>query len=121
MRRTVVLRHIQEGLPDHFDWLIDQPEQAEEHRLITFKCDQLPTQTQRFIVTKSPDHRAIYLDYEGDIGQRRGRVVRVLQGHVIEFFLTCETLRCVVDWDGAEQATYEGRYIDPHWLMTSTP
>ena len=121
MRRTVVLRHIQEGLPDHFDWLIDQPERDEEHRLITFKCDQFPTQAQRLIATKSPDHRAIYLDYEGDIGQGRGQVVRVLQGYVLEFSMTHDTLRCDVDWHGNGRVSYQGRYIDSHWLITITP
>lgn len=117
MRRTVVLRHVQDGLPDHFDWLIDQPERTDEHRLITFRCEQLPTQARKITAAKAPDHRAVYLDYEGDLSQGRGHVTRVLRGVVTRLALTRDTIECEVDWEGHSHVRYVGAGDGTQWVI----
>ena len=82
--RTVLLFH---SLPDgssHYDWLIDWPGPKHgEGLLLTFRVAEflpsLPVSAQ-LSATRLPDHRRIYLSYEGSISQNRGTVQRVASG-----------------------------------------
>ncbi len=81
---TVVLRHT---LPDssvHYDWMIQWPRLNAEHSLLTFRCDTRPDQaapeSTDIVLERLPNHRSIYLAYEGPISGDRGSVQRVASG-----------------------------------------
>ncbi|MFO0834555.1 MAG: hypothetical protein U0638_06265 [Phycisphaerales bacterium] len=76
---SVILRHDTPDGGTHFDWMI----LLESGRLMTFRVDARPDEAAvRFGVTRLVDHRAAYLDYEGEISGGRGRVTRVARGEV---------------------------------------
>jgi len=98
MAQTVVLLHQQPGKPDHYDWLIDQPQLKTEHRLLTFRVTNRPDQQRVFQAEKAPDHRAFYLNYEGPLTDRRGCVTRVLRGEVRDLEVNPNQVSCLVKW-----------------------
>ena len=77
--RYVVLHHAGIAEP-HFDMMF---ETRPGSMLATWRSNQWPIETPT-PVTRLRDHRRLYLDYEGDLGERRGTVMRVAEG-------TCET------------------------------
>lgn len=76
---SVILRH---DTPDggwHFDWMI----LLESGLLMTFRVTDRPdVAAPDFGATRLSDHRAAYLEYEGEISGGRGRVTRVARGEV---------------------------------------
>lgn len=76
---SVILRH---DTPDggwHFDWMILR----ESGGLMTFRVAVRPDEASgEFEATRLADHRAAYLEYEGEISGGRGRVTRVARGEV---------------------------------------
>ncbi|MAY75045.1 MAG: hypothetical protein CMJ31_10085 [Phycisphaerae bacterium] len=74
----VLLRHI---LPDggwHLDWLIERPDTSTEHRLLSFRTEVDPIEAEGpFEATAMPDHRAAYLEFEGEVSGGRGTVTRI--------------------------------------------
>lgn len=93
--RCVVLHHqvgrgFRRSQNDHFDWMFDTGSD-----LITFATTEIHHwQSDRVVdCVRLPNHRRVYLDFEGDIPNRgeqrdRGRVDRVLVG---TFTACCET------------------------------
>lgn len=88
----VLLRH---DLPDgswHYDWLLEPASAAaapvgpDARVLLAFRvANRLDAGPPReFPAERLPDHRRLYLDYEGEIAGGRGRVTRVAAG-------TCRT------------------------------
>lgn len=76
---SVILRHVTPDGQSHFDWMI----QLESGRLMTFRVNMRPDETPgRYAATRLDDHRAAYLDFEGEISGGRGRVTRVARGEV---------------------------------------
>ncbi len=73
----VLLEHETPDGARHFDWLIERPGVADEHRLIAFRCAHDPTRDAPIPAERMPDHRALYLDYEGPIAGDRGSVRRL--------------------------------------------
>lgn len=73
--RYVVLHHTGISEP-HFDLLIDWREDA---LLLAARCTSWPIDDAT-VVTRIPDHRRIYLEYEGPISGNRGQVRRVTEG-----------------------------------------
>ena len=81
MGRYAVLNHqvnreisASSGRQDHFDLLLEF-----EGVLVTWELSVwLPTETQS--IHRLPDHRLVYLDYQGPISNNRGSVTRVDQG-----------------------------------------
>jgi hypothetical protein len=84
MPRSVLLRH---DLPDgswHLDWLIERAErlggEAGDRTVMTFRLDRRPDEIAESIEAEEmPDHRRLYLDYEGVIAGGRGSVSRVAE------------------------------------------
>ncbi|MCC6284826.1 MAG: hypothetical protein IT439_05920 [Phycisphaerales bacterium] len=81
MTRWVLLRHTPDVGPAHLDLMLEA-EGDEEHRLVTFR---LPLQTtiaagQVIAGQRLADHRAMYLDFEGEISGGRGCVARTAHG-----------------------------------------
>ena len=73
--RFVVLHHT--GVPEaHYDLLIDT---AADAPLRSWRCDAWPLASGAR-VTATPDHRRVYLQYEGAISGNRGQVARVDEG-----------------------------------------
>lgn len=76
---SVILRH---DTPDgawHLDWMM----LLENGQLMTFRVAERPDEAGgEFEATRLADHRAAYLDYEGEVSGGRGRVTRVARGRV---------------------------------------
>jgi hypothetical protein len=73
--RFVVLNHTDVAEP-HYDLMIDPGSQAP---LITFRLMRWPP-TDAQDVVRLPDHRRIYLSYEGPVSGERGQVRRISEG-----------------------------------------
>jgi len=77
--RFVILRH-QRTADTHWDLLL---ELSHEGLLVTFQVHLPPQQWGPDLpAIRLPDHRRIYLDYEGEISGGRGHVTRVDAGTV---------------------------------------
>ena len=73
--RYAVLHHT--DVPDpHFDLMF---ETAPGSTLLTWRSAEWPIRS-RAIVTRIPDHRRDYLDYDGPVSDDRGQVARVISG-----------------------------------------
>ena len=94
---SVILRH---DTPDggwHFDWMI----LLENARLLTFRVDERPDQASTaFEAIRLADHRAAYLDFEGELTDGRGRVTRVARGEVAIIERTTERVVIEGGYDG---------------------
>jgi hypothetical protein len=118
MGRMVLLRHTLGDGSWHYDWLLDPagpgpgrrgraPESgADERRLITFRLSDRPdalSVAQVLHGVRLPDHRALYLDFEGPLSDGRGRVERVAVGE-------CRRVRCEPAGGVVE---FEARFLAP--------
>jgi hypothetical protein len=75
--RYVVLRH--DGVPvPHFDLMVETSSGSE---LATWQSSHWPIETDTPL-TRLPDHRRMYLDYEGPVSGDRGEVHRVASGRL---------------------------------------
>lgn len=65
----------------HYDWMM-QAAGGSDSGLITFRTRQRPDDPScaSFPAERLADHRAAYLEFEGEISGGRGRVRRVAQG-----------------------------------------
>jgi len=100
MRQSVILIHTLPNGQSHFDWLIDQPELQKEHRLLSFRCHFRPDEQSQQMqeVEQMPDHRFVYLSYEGPVSNNRGSVARVAFGSVVEFAKTDRSISVLIQW-----------------------
>lgn len=84
--RFVLLRHEMPARAEdasHWDFMLECA-----HSLVTFRWDRLPSNADgpspsSVTATRIADHRPLYLDYEGEISNNRGKVARVLSGHFL--------------------------------------
>lgn len=73
--RYAILHH--SGIPEpHFDLLFEAIPGSD---LATWRSPVWPITTPT-LLTRLKDHRRAYLDYEGELSQRRGRVERIAAG-----------------------------------------
>lgn len=83
MKRLVtVLLHHEQRTGSHYDWLLVSPNPSAAG-LTTFRiapCSAEWEDRAVFSMQQLPDHRMVYLSYEGPISRDRGRVRRVDQG-----------------------------------------
>lgn len=82
MGRWVLLKH---DMPDgtwHYDWMLQRPGSGMNEPLITFRVNERPDDPRvwEMAAERLPDHRAAYLEYEGEVTGGRGRVRRIAQG-----------------------------------------
>lgn len=78
MPRFVILQHVTPPGSEratHYDLMLEQ-----NGKLLTWAMPQQPRPGLKIVVTKLPDHRLVYLDYEGPISGDRGEVTRVDAG-----------------------------------------
>ena len=79
--RFALLRHDlpkAESRPGHWDLLLESV-----NKLLTFEILMLPCEPGPLNWRRLPDHRMIYLEYEGEVSEQRG-VVKRLAGGVFE-------------------------------------
>lgn len=62
--------------------MVERPDHQSPAPLITFRVSARPDDPQvwRLLAERLPDHRAAYLDYEGDVSANRGCVTRLASG-----------------------------------------
>lgn len=102
MPQAVVLLH---ELPDgraHYDWLVEDLCIDGEHRLRAWRMDGIPDREGSLLGERIGLHRAVYLDYEGDIGGGRGTVRRLRRGEVLTFETGERSVEVAVRWAGGE-------------------
>jgi len=105
MPRTVLLKH---RLPDaswHYDWLLarDGDDQGDgAGSLISFRVflDIRRPSLAAFVAVRTPDHRPVYLTYEGEVSGERGVVERIAEGVCRIDEETPTVLAGAVGWDG---------------------
>lgn len=103
--KTVLLLHTLPDGSSHFDWLIDwrenQVPDLGDGLLLTFRVAEflpsLPLGT-KLSATRLPDHRRLYLSYEGSVSRNRGTVRRIAQG-VSQVTQLPNSLRILSLWD----------------------
>ena len=71
MPRFVILRHELPQGSSHWDVMLEGDES-----LLTWSISEIPTDDHPVIARRLPDHRTIYLDYEGPVSGDRGDVRR---------------------------------------------
>ena len=125
MPQTVILQHQLPNGDSHFDWMIDQPHLLTEHRLLTFRCEIRPDFLPRngMIAQMLPDHRKVYLTYEGHLTDNRGSVTRVAQGTIEIVERTEQSMQMQVQWPSSNQII-EGTCIESSsssWRFISRP
>ncbi len=74
--RFAILQHLVAG-GEHWDLLIEQPEALATWQL---QKEPLANASETNQARKLPDHRKVYLHYEGPVSNNRGEVKRVDQG-----------------------------------------
>lgn len=92
MLQWVVLHHTLLDGSSHYDWLL---ESAADAPLLSLRVSA-PLGPGSFPSERLPEHRRIYLTYEGDIGANRGSVKRVQQGHVLEVSFSAQTISALL-------------------------
>jgi hypothetical protein len=106
VRRWVLLRHELPGGEWHYDWMIQRSDEADAP-LLTFRVFVRPDDATvlEFAAERLGDHRAVYLEYEGEVSGGRGRVDRVAAGVVESLRESAERvdvrLAGVGEWRGA--------------------
>lgn len=119
--RTVLLGHTEADGRWHFDWMIERSGD-EERRLLTFRVrDRIDLQAcQGFEAERIGDHRAVYLEYEGELSGGRGSVARVAAGEV-RAFSEGAALDVVANF-GMGWRRYSGRPVaGTRWLFEVFP
>jgi len=119
--RTVLLRHTEADGGSHLDWMID-PGGDKERRLVTFRVrDRIDLQgCQGFDAERIGDHRAVYLEYEGELSGGRGAVARVAAGE-IRAFSDAAALNAVANF-GSGWRKFSGRPVEgARWLFSVLP
>ena len=110
---TVLLRH---DLPDgtwHVDWLIGGDPGGVEP-LIAFRLASRPDELQpgqSIIAERLPDHRPLYLTYEGPVSGGRGIIKRLVSGQVAGLSQRGQRWAMTVEWSGSRNAADCGQLV----------
>ncbi|MGP1273669.1 MAG: hypothetical protein ACTS22_10085 [Phycisphaerales bacterium] len=131
MPRTVLLEH---ALPDgssHFDWLIARTEVIanDERTLVSFRvAERLDRLTSgETTAERLPDHRGVYVRYEGEIGGDRGAVKRVAEGEATVHVDAPGEFSASVQWRGGASVCIDAAPVcgapgrADAWLLTIRP
>lgn len=97
----VLLQHDSLDAGGHYDWMFER-DSNDERRLVTFRVDrrvELRDAGEIDTAVRLGDHRAHYLEFQGEIPGGLGRVTRVASGVVREMDVDGNRLRAVVNWD----------------------
>jgi hypothetical protein len=95
--------HISQDRGDHWDWLIQIPEyflaelaprmqanqRVQTHGLLSFASEIHPNQwSEGTLFWRLAPHRPVYLEYQGEVSQGRGRVKRIASGQLHWIFMS---------------------------------
>ncbi len=105
MLQWVVLHHTLLDGTSHYDWLF---EPAADAPLLSLRVNS-PLGPGNFQSERLPDHRRVYLTFEGDIGANRGSVKRIQQGHVLHIKATPDAITAILT------------HNETHWHLAATP
>lgn len=120
--RTAILQHTLPDGTSHIDWLVEV-DPAPADRVPTFRLDRRPDEPggAEFRAERLPDHRRMYLSYEGPVSGGRGEVERVAEGSVLSVVgwpdrleLTCQFAGRVHRWEGRPSS-------DGWWRFRTVP
>jgi hypothetical protein len=113
---TVQLLHT---LPDgsaHVDWMIGSAEASADLPVLTFRLPQRLEELKPGLavpITRMPDHRRAYLDYEGPVSSGRGEVLRISRGAISQILRSAnqglEEWTLTIQWEGSSPAGESGR------------
>ena len=113
--RFVVLHHqmpADSGRASHWDLLLEQPP-AFGSELLTFEVSVPPKEWGKTtFVRKLPNHRPIYLHYEGHLSDNRGIVTRIVAGTIQWQVLVDDLLILTVQSDAFPSASSSGSEQD---------
>lgn len=115
---SVILRHDTPDGGSHLDWMILR----ESGLLMTFRVASRPDEAGgAFEGVGLADHRAIYLDFEGEISGGRGRVTRVARGVVA--VVESSGARVVIEggYGGARMRWIGSRVEGDRWVFERMP
>ena len=121
MVRYVVLHHrrLSSG-NSHFDWMFENGES-----LLTWATDSLPSRTSASSVpaNKLPDHRALYLTYEGPLSDDRGDVSQVEKGYFNAICIQADHYEFELTGDRAGTLSFKRnqRGLDATWAWSFRP
>ncbi len=119
--RYVVLHHrpFSAGVV-HFDWMFENGES-----LLTWATDSLPSRTSASTVpaNKLPDHRAVYLTYEGPLSDNRGDVSQVEKGYCKAICIQADHCKFELTGDLAGTLSFKRnqRGVDATWTWSFRP
>lgn len=127
MPRTVLLEHRVPDGESHFDWLLAPdvgPYEPDDRVLIAFRVtrrvDSVDLETP-FEAERIPDHRFLYLDYQGELSRGRGDVERLAEGMWKPSRADPETIEGTIAWMNGCNARIKGRLIEgDRWVFQST-
>lgn len=91
---VVLLHHTLPDATSHYDWLTSPPGR-EGHGLVAFRLGHRLDDPgwDRQTALRLPDHRCLYLTFEGDLSGDRGHVRRVARGICLEWVETPDEIR----------------------------
>ena len=121
LHRYVVLHHrpFSSGVA-HFDWMFENGES-----LLTWATDSLPSRTSASFepANKLPDHRAVYLTYEGPLSNDRGEVSQVEKGYFRAIRIQADHYEFELTGDrvGTLSFTKNQRGVDATWAWSFRP
>ncbi|MHC5024654.1 MAG: hypothetical protein ACYTGG_12235 [Planctomycetota bacterium] len=123
-RPTVQLRHASPDGSCHVDWLL-APDEAGAEPLVSFRLpDRLDhlTAGRQLDADRIPDHRPLYLDYEGPVSRGRGEVTRLRRGVVRQGEMAGDAWRLEVAWlepgpAAAVQTLHVQRRAGDQWII----
>ncbi len=124
LRRFVILRHEMPALAEdgsHWDFMLECGD-----LLLTFRWDCLPSaengsSLSSLTAKRIADHRSLYLDYEGEISNNRGKVMQVLSGHFLSASAsdtneTEDLMCCRLDFWSGDQSRSSNPPIFRLWI-----
>jgi len=117
--RTVLLRHELPGGTSHWDWMIQRRADSDSP-LLTFRVDTPtnPFSLAAFEAGVLPDHRSLYLDYEGPLSNSRGTVTRVAHGVASLSEPSQDVVRITANFGGSATSWVGRHKFSDHWTFT---
>ncbi|GAB5495032.1 MAG: hypothetical protein Phyf2KO_01120 [Phycisphaerales bacterium] len=119
VKRAVILRHT---LPDgswHHDWLVQRSANPTDP-VPSFRTGHArPDNPGSFDAEQIGDHRALYLDYEGEVTGGRGEVARLVTGEVLSATWSRDHIGLEIRFQN-KKIVYMGEVLDSgRWIFTA--
>lgn len=101
-RKCIILKHIT-SQGSHYDWLMENPagDSFSQQPLWTARVNSPPAHwlaARRLVLTPLPEHRRIYLTYQGPVSGRRGHVIQIARGRVLPLQWSAGSCHLLIHW-----------------------